>query len=218
MNKKLIVCLLLVAVAIGCALFIKSASNKSYLILKSGDFIEVDTAWTDGDAVLYEKNGEVLFIEKQQAWNILVGPSEGPKDLILRIYYHTIDRITVIGIHAFLWLKTAAGQAGFWITLVLAAAVCWAGIFAFRRRKKKADTPTATAAVTVTDPAGPGFRLAGISDIENFFLTMYKLQLDAPLNAPAKIVRNPGQKSGSGHVYTLRVRIKGEWKLCTQAS
>ncbi|MBW1829310.1 MAG: hypothetical protein JRI74_07805, partial [Deltaproteobacteria bacterium] len=61
MNKKLIVCLLLVAVAIGCALLIKSASNKNYLILKSGEFIEVDDAWTDGDAVLYEKNGDVLI-------------------------------------------------------------------------------------------------------------------------------------------------------------
>jgi serine/threonine protein kinase len=212
MDKKLIVCLLLVAVAIGCALFIKSASNKSYLILKSGGSIEVDDAWADGDAVLYEKNGEVLVIEKQEAWNILVGPLEGPKDLILRIYYHTIDRITVMGIHALPWLKNAAGQAGFWITVVLSATVCWAGLFAFKRGKKKDNTSIAPTAVTVTDPAGPGFRLAGISDIEEFFLTMYKLQLDAPLNAPAKIVRTPGQRSGAGHVYTLSVKIKGEWK------
>jgi len=212
MNKKLIVCLLLAAVAIGCALFIKSVSNKSYLILKSGEFIEVDDAWTDGDTVLYEKNGEMLFMDKQEAWNILGGPLEGPKDLILRIYYHTIERITVMGIHALPWLKNAAGQAGFWITLVLAAAICWAGLFAFKRGKKKGNTSTAPSAVTVTDPDGQGFRLAGISDIEKFFLTMYKLQLGAAPNAPAKIVRVPAQKSGAGHVYTLSVNIKGEWK------
>ncbi|MBW2217310.1 MAG: hypothetical protein JRF34_08975, partial [Deltaproteobacteria bacterium] len=94
----------------------------------------------------------------------------------------------------------------------LVAVTCSAAFFAFKRGKKKSHTSTAPSAVTVTDPDGQGFRLAGISDIEEFFLTMYKLQLDAAPNAPAKIVRVPAQKSGAGHVYTLSVKIKGEWK------
>ena len=75
MKKKVVVWLLLVSVAIGCALFIKSASNKSYLILKNGEFIDI-IEWTDdsNDTLVWRferyqneiKNGAKLTVRQQQ--------------------------------------------------------------------------------------------------------------------------------------------------------
>ena len=210
MGKKLTVFLLLLVLAAACAI-ITSASSKNYVVLKNGAFIEVDDAWTDDEVTLYEKNGEVLFIEKQATRDILTGQLKGPEDLIYRSFYYTIDRINASGTTAGLWFKTAGSRFGDWIAFVLLLAIGTAYlVLKFKEHKK--ETRRTSDTLMELDSDAHGFRLVGISDIETFFLNIYKIQLGAPHNAPARIERAQGKRSGLGHIYKLRVKMKGEWK------
>ena len=211
MGKKLTVFLLLLVLAAACTVFIANASNKNYVVLKNGAFIEVDDAWTIDDMTLYEKNGEVLFIEKQATRNILTGPLKGPEDLIYRIFYYTIDRINASGTTAGLWFKTAGSRFGDWIAFVLLLAI-GTTYLVLKLKENKKETSWTSDIIMELDSKAHGFRLAGISDIETFFLNIYKIQLGAPHNAPAKIERIQNKKSAPGHIYKLHVKMKGEWK------
>ncbi len=220
MKKKLITCIILVAIAAACALFIKSASSKNFVILKNGRSIEVDDAWIDGGVVICEKNGEVLFVEDQEARKILLGPIKGPVDLLSRVSCHAKNQlfycfeiITSAGKSFLLWLTTAVDQPWQWIIIVLALALClMALIIAIRRQDhEKTIEPTTTAGVE-QNSTERGYRLAGISEVENFFLNMHRLQLDAPKNAPARIIPDSGKQAGSNRVYRISVNLKGEWK------
>ena len=211
MGQKLSVFLLLLVFATACAVFITNASSKNYVVLKNGAFIEVDDVWTEDNVTFYEKNGEVLVIEKMAPREILTGPLKGPKDLIYRILYYTIDRIKALGTTGGLWVKTAGSRLGYWITFVLLVAVI-AIYLVFRLRDNKKEKTRTSDTTMELDSETRGFRLAGISDIEAFFLNIYKIQLGAPPNAPARIERVQGKESGPGHIYKLRVKIKGEWK------
>lgn len=220
MKRKLLTCLILVAIAAGCVLFIKSALSKNFVILKNGRSIEVDDAWIDGDILICEKNGEALFIEAQEAREILLGPIKGPGDLLIRISCHAKNElfccfgiITSAGSSFLLWLKTAVNRPWQWIVISLGLAICLTGLIVIIRRQdnnKKIEIPT-TAGVE-QDSVGRGYRLAGISEVENFFLNMHRLQLGAPRNAPARMVPDSGKQTSSNRVYKISVNLKGEWK------
>ena len=220
MKRKIIICLILVTVAVGCALFIKSALNKNFVILKTGGSIEVDNAWKDGDVVICEKNGEVLFIEDQEAREILLGPINGPMDFISRVSCHAKNQlfywfglITSAGSSFLLWLKTAVNRPWQWITIVLALATCLIGLIIIIRRQDNDKKPAlSTNASVEQDSDGRGYRLAGISEVEHFFLNMHRLHLGAPKNAPARMIPDSGKRTGSNRVYKISVNLKGEWK------
>ncbi len=220
MKKKLITCLILVAVAAGCALFIKNASSKNFVVLKNGGSIEVDDAWIDSNVVICEKNGEVLFIETQETQEILLGPINGPRDLLSRISCHAKNQlfycfgiITSTGSSFLLWLKTAVNQPWQWITIALALTICLIGLIVIIRRQDniKIIEPSTTAEIE-QNSAERGYQLAGISEVEHFFLNMHRLQLSAPMNAPARMVPDSGKQTGSNRVYKISVNLKGEWK------
>jgi len=220
MKRKFIICLILVVVAAGCALFIKNASSKNFVILKNGGSIEVDDAWIDGNIVICEKNGEVLFIEDQEAWKILLGPIKGLGDLLSRVSCHAKNQllyyfrmITSAGSSCLFWLKTAVNRPWQWITIILALATCLTALILFiRRQDSDKKIRSSTNASVEQDSAGRGYRLAGISEIESYFLNMHRLHLGAPGNAPARIVPDSSTQTSSNRVYKIAVNFKGEWK------
>ncbi len=220
MKRKLITYLILVAIAAGCTLFIKSALSRNFVILKNGGSIEVDEAWRDGDVVICEKDGEVLFLEDQEARKILLGPINGPMDFLSRVSCHAKNQlfycfgiITSAGSSFLLWLKTAVNRPWQWITIVLSLLICLIGLIVIIRRQdyNKKIEPSTTASVE-QNSEGIGYRLAGISEVENFFLNMHRLQLGAPKNAPARMIPDSGKQTGSNRVYKISVNLKGEWK------
>ncbi len=221
MKRKLITCLILVAIAAGCALFIKSALSKNFVSLKNGGSIEVDDAFIDGDVVICEKDGKALFIETQETREILLGPIEGPGDILGRISCHTKNQlsycfgiITSTGNLVLLWLKTNVNRPWQWIIIGLAlATICLTALIVLIRRQDYDNkNESSTTANIEQDAGGIGYGLAGISEIENFFLNMHRLQLGAPKNAPVRVVPDSGKQTSSNRMYKISVNLKGEWK------
>ena len=49
------------------------------------------------------------------------------------------------------------------------------------------------------------------ADIVEYFLKIFKLQIEAPSDAPTKVVRLSSKPSGPNHIYELRISDRGTW-------
>jgi hypothetical protein len=53
--------------------------------------------------------------------------------------------------------------------------------------------------------------MIGLPDIEAFFLTLYRRQLGAPLDAPGLKTSVPAKDKKAGRTYSLSVKVRGKW-------
>ncbi len=212
MNKKLIICLLLLVFAVGCALFIKGAAGKNFLLLEIGSYIEVDYAWEVDDVVIYEKNGETLFREKKEVRNIFQDEIKGSKDLMHRTYGHILIEGASVLFRFQTFIHGVSDGPVYRIVTGLALLACVSALFLLKRGRKS-DDPVESANVLVRpDAVESAVRLAGLPEVEKYFLNLFRLQLGSSISDPARIVPDPERKSISGRVYTLSVKMNGEWK------
>ena len=211
--KKFFLCIFLLLflcmVVFGMMLF-RDGYGKTILTLKSGAVIEVDDTWESGDMFFYEVDGEQYLIDKNEVKSI--GKAD-QKYYVTRIksitskiadyttsYFRGFSDDTTIAIkHSF---PVVLAILGVTMLVILALMLVRAATGVLRNITVIDEEPA-------EDKAGDNEITQ--ADIVEYFLRIFKLQIEAPLDAPAKIVRLSNKSSGPNHIYELRISDRGTW-------
>ncbi len=220
MYKKLILILLLAGLAAGTVFLLKGASGHDYLLLTNGKVVEIDVAWQDKGAVLYEKNGKVHFLDKKAVRKKLIGSAENLEDVFLKGYCY-IKRARIPALMDRTWVRFSAwGQGRFGGFYIRNLVLCGGGIvlmglvfFRVKRRYPKKQTVGTVSNVVKVQTKKKRGQPVGISDLEKYFLNIYKAQLGAPFRAPTRLERDKRQGTGPEIIYKIFVQHNREWKF-----
>ncbi len=209
--KKFFLCLFLLlfipVVVFGIMLF-RDGYGKTILTLKSGTVIEVDDTWESGDMFFYEIDGHQYLIDKNEVKS--VGKADQQyyltriKSILSEIADHTTSYFRGFSDDAAVAIKhsfpVVLAILGVTMLLILVLMLTRAARGALRK-----------IAVIDEEPAENETEDDEISqaDIVKYFLNIFKLQIDAPLDAPSKIVRLSDKSSGPNHIYELRISDRG---------
>ncbi len=222
MNKKLILLLiLLVLVGLFISLVSRSSQGK-YLVLKTGEVIPVKYIIVEENIIFYEKAGETLFSDKTEIKDVLEGSLKGVHDIMKRIscYLQNGGRIISTG-----WLS------------ILFVIFAGAAVISFFKRKEPVQKiaeasrmPEDEDDTIITPPteyegkdekmmpvsmtrsirkkAGP----VGIPEIEEYFLNVFRIQLGASCDDPARIEVVSKADANLKKIYRLHIQVNGIWK------
>ena len=197
------------AIVIGVILF-KDGYGKTILILKSGTMIEVDDTWESGDMFFYEIDGEQYLIDKNDVKS--VGKAD-QKYYMTRIkrksseiadnttsYFKDFSDDTAIAIKHSSSIVLIILSVTMLVILVLMLVRATIG---------SVKEPTEIEEEPVEEEAEDDEITR--ADIVEYFLKIFKLQIEAPSDATAKIVRLSSKSSGPNHIYELRISDRGAW-------
>jgi len=222
MNKAIviIVFILIPIVLIGAILFkdvigavlLDEGVDKEYIALVNGTIIEVDKAWESGGIFFYEIDGESYLLNKAEVKKI------GKIDY----KYHLAQvqkRATDLAGALLSPLKMATGSNAsslnhnvFIVLLILGATLACIFFLIIVRGfvGNIKEIPPAREPVCTSRHGDADDEISRL-DIVRHFLELFKLQIGAPPDAPAKIAPLSSASSGPNYIYELRVRDRGEW-------
>ncbi len=232
MNKKRIITFVLIALIVCCLFLMVSASKRNYLSLKNGDAIRVKDAWTEGENVLYRKDGETNRVAAKDVQVMLIGEPKNNMDRLFRVSCYIAQGCSIPDVLGFVaWCAWPWG-----VIIAFGGAI---GFISFRMKQGGAALKQAPyrhepeAAVMDMSPEtdepekrtaeikAPKFTTGsekektgppGIPEIEEFFLNLYRFHMGATSEDPGKIERTSVSGSGLEIVYKLHVQVNGEWK------
>jgi serine/threonine protein kinase len=185
--------------------------SRQLLVISPGTVVEVERMYFVGDMVFYSSGGQLHNVEGYRVLAVISRMPSSPEELMLRVEYFA-QRMKS-GSASLLGQAPDGGGGGIFLLgglgiLVLAFA---AGTWALLRRK--ADTPPESGKADVADAESDlAPRLAGMEDLQDYFLMLYRRQLGAPEDAQGKVHLIQGEERGSGQVFKLSVMQGGEWK------
>ncbi|MBW1893926.1 MAG: hypothetical protein JRI91_09560 [Deltaproteobacteria bacterium] len=201
--------------------------EKDIIYLKNGIIIDADSTWTKRQLVYYQKNWNVSILAENDVEYIGKGDARQSKQgsyiaksIIVKIQskLNNIFKSDGIGIKTI----TDSLISGLitlipWILFILIIAVLIKILRPLIKTKAKVSDK-ASDEETSEEPAltvSTRFKTKNLSDQDRivlFFLDLYRIQIDAPDNAPVKFVPADSQPSGSGMIYELKVRLENEWR------
>jgi serine/threonine protein kinase len=214
--RHAILFLLLLLVGIG-AVYLNDYQDRNLVVLKNGTVITVDEIWKSGRFILYKIDDEVFTVNRVEVESYGKPNSKS-------MLKHAKFKVSLLLINANDEFKDFAknttvsfGQRSFWVIGILAATAFCIILLLTLRLVLKNRQPAAEPAQPekVEEPATPPKNDAddGItpSDIIDYFLNLFRLQIGADQNAPMKTKALMDNASGSNTVYELRIKHRGEW-------
>lgn len=212
MKNKRFLYLSMVLVAGVCAFVITRVVITDIIVLKTGAYITADKAWVIGETVFYEAAGEISTIETQTVEAVLDFPPQSLSNLKHRFnlltaaasetdqpFYNLVLRPILIG-----------------IIVALGILFAYIGQWLFRLKSSRVDNRKAgkNGRARINLPPAPRCvpELVGLADVEAFFMTLYRRQIGADLNAPARITSEPDKNNASARIYKIAVKHDGEWR------
>lgn len=212
MKKFILILFLLLlasAIVIGVLLF-KGGMDKTILTLKNGTMLEVDNTWETGDIFFYEVDGEQYILNKNEVKS--VGEADSKyyikvvEKKIANIAHKTVAIIKDFSAATAESIKQTFPAAFIIIGATLLCIVILIITHVFVKAKKQ--EPLAKPA-----PAARGGEDNEITrlDIVRYFLNIFKLQIQAPPDAPSEIAPLSAKSSGPNYIYELRISDRGAW-------
>ena len=217
MKMRQAVLLLLILIAGVSAFLIKGYMDKSIVVLKSGSVITADESWESDGLVYYQIENEVNFFRKFKV------ESYGKPDLesSLRHVKFKLSRIFAKTNAEFKNFASetsdSISQNTFWVMGILAVTTfCIILLLVVRLmmgRHLTRENATRLQEAEVLDPVSYENTEDGItrSDIINYFLTLFRHQIEADPQAPMNTKFLSGKSSGPNFVYELRIKHRGDW-------
>jgi serine/threonine protein kinase len=214
--RHAILILLLVMVAIG-AVYLDDYQDRNLVVLKNGTVLTVDEIWKSGLFLLYKINDEVFTVNRNEV------ESYGKPESKMMLK-HAKFKVSLLLISANDEFKDFANNTtvsfarrSFWVIGILAAAVfCIILLLVLQlilKNRQPLPNPAQTAKIqkaAIPPPNDAGDEITP-SDIIDYFLNLFRLQIGADPNAPMKTEALMDSASGSNTVYELRIKHRGEW-------
>lgn len=211
--KKFFLCLFLLVfisvVVVGIMLF-KDGYGKIILTLKNGTVIEVDETWESGDMFFYEVDDEQYLIDKNEVKSVGKADQKYYVTRIKTITSEIVDNTTSY-FKGFSDDTAVAINHTFPVVLIILGATMLVilVLMLVRATTGSAQNPAEIDEEPIDGDAEDDKITPG--DIVEYFLRIFKLQIDAPPDAPTKIVRLSSSSSGPNHIYELRISDRGAW-------
>ena len=206
----LILFILLISGVAAGAFLLKDGIDKTILILTNGSRIEVDNTWESGDIVFYEVEGEVFLLNSDEVDRV------GKADYkYYTQYYKTkadeIVKKTYRNIKSWTKLTTKSMDSNLSVVILIIGATLL-GIFILMiiRALVGAAKARRSAKPEIIQGDDTDTEISRL-DIVKYFLKLFKAQIDAPEDAPAKITPLSSKSSGPNYIYELRINDRGEW-------
>jgi hypothetical protein len=222
MNKAIVIIIfiLIPILLIGAILFkdviaamvLEESVGKEYIALANGTFIEADRAWESGGIYFYEIEGESYLLNKDEVKNI------GKIDYKYH-FAQVKNRASNLANQMLTPIKKATGSTvtsmnrNFLIVVFIlgAALVCIFFLIIVRGFVGNLKTIRPNKEQVCTIKKCDGNSEITRMDIVRHFLELFRLQIGAPADAPAKIAPLSSKSSGPNYIYELRVNDRGEW-------
>ncbi len=214
--RHAILLVLLVMVGIG-TVYLDDYQDRNLVVLKNGTVIIVDEIWKSGRFLLYKIDDEVFTVNKTEVENYGKPNSKS-------MLKHAKFKVSLLLISANDEFKDFAnnttvsfGQRSFWVIGILAAtAFCIILLLALHlilKNRQPVPDPAqpAKARKPATPPPDDDDDEITPSDIIEYFLNLFRLQIGANPDAPMETKALMDNTSGSNTVYELRIKHRGEW-------
>ncbi len=200
--------------------------EKDIIHLKNGDIIDADDAWAKGQLVYYQKDWNVSILAENDVEHIGKGDAQQKKrgSYIAKSIIFKIQSELNKFLESNYTGKTNTTDSLIsgltilipWILFVLIMTVLIKMVRSLIKTKAKVSDKTLEEETSEEQSLTVSTRIKtkNLSDqdrIALFFLNLYRIQIDAPDNAPVEFVSADSQPSGSGIIYELKVRLKNEW-------
>ncbi|MGD9134936.1 MAG: serine/threonine-protein kinase, partial [Desulfobacterales bacterium] len=214
--RRAFLLLLLLIVVIG-AFYINDYQDRNIVVMKDGTVITVDEIWKSGRFILYKINDEVFTVNKFDVESYGKPDSES-------MLKHARFRLSLLLTSANSEFKQFAnnttvsfGRRSFWVIGILATTAFCLILLLLLHLVFKNNRPVSKAARKVkiqkpsTTPEQNADEAITPSDIIDYFLNIFRLQIGADPDAPMKTKALMDNASGSNTVYELRIKHHGEW-------
>jgi len=214
--RHAILLLLLVMVVIG-SVYLNDYQDRNLVVLKNGTVLTVDEIWKSGRFLLYKINDEVFTVNRNEV------ESYGKPESKMMLK-HAKFKASLLLISANDEFKDFANNTtvsfvrrSFWVIGILAATVfCIILLLVLHLIfKNRRPLPNPAQPAKIQKPATPPPNDADDeitpSDIIDYFLNLFRLQIGADPDAPMKTKALMDSASGSNTVYELRIKHRGEW-------
>ncbi len=225
MKKKHLFLLLLLIAVLLCVFFLsyRATWTEKLLIMNDGTVIVAEEFWADGKTVYYRKDDTISPVEKGEVKQIVetkYGILTKLKKVILPGFISAGEILTDLlgleGLKAYLTAHTIPGRlimASPFI-IILAGAGCLCAIllgikstFSKAIKQKNKSKIGTTYTPSVNEPI-----LTNIAAVDDYFLDLFRHQLNAADDCPGRIVSVQDQESGPARVYELQVKHRNESK------
>ena len=192
---------------IGLAALSVAALGPTLVVMVDGRLIGVDRVSAQGGAWVLHCDGQQRIEDKKTVSAVLTGLPRTPGAIVFRLHFG-LDRAKTLWRGMDRRYRYVLMGTGFIVFLVLTAG-------SLRRRAKAPATtgtmPEGSAAVRMK-PVVQIPRLAGLADVERFFLNLYRRQIGAPPGAPGRIEEIANPSGGKGRICQLSIRHNEEWR------
>ncbi|MGD8523922.1 MAG: hypothetical protein PVF56_22420, partial [Desulfobacterales bacterium] len=194
----LILFMLLISVAAAGAYFLKDGIDKTILILTNGTRIEVDNTWESGDMVFYEIEGEVYLLNSDEVDRV------GKADYKYYTQYYKTKAAEIVKKslrNVKIWTKstTESMDSNLSVVILIASAtLLCVFILMIIRAFVGAARARRSAKPEITQDDDTDTEITRL-DIVKYFVKLFKAQIDAPEDAPAKITPLSSKSSGSNY-------------------
>ena len=208
--------LLLIIVGIG-AFYYHDYMDKNFVFMKNGTVIPVDSAKESLGMIFYEIDGEVFIASKSDVDSY---GKPNSKSILKFARY----KLSLLINHTNSEFKDFAndtmvsfGQRSFWLIAILAAtALCIVVLLALHlilNHRQPLPKPAVPPEIRKPPPIETSGAAEPItrSDIINYFLTLFRLQIGASPNAPMSTKMLTDNTGGPNTVYELRIKHRGDW-------
>jgi serine/threonine protein kinase len=217
MKTRQAILLLLLLIAGISAFFLNGYRDKSFIFLKNGTSITANETWESLDLLFYEIDGEVFITARTDVDTY----GKANFDTILKLaefkVFHLLGN-TNDDFKAFASDTTVSfNQKSFWVIAILAAVtacvILLLAVHFFFNHRQLRSNPAGTASLQKpTTPSTPDVDgEITRSDIINYFLNLFRLQIGADADAPANTKLLADNASGPNMVYELRIKHRGDW-------
>ena len=193
--------------------------QKQVLLQDDKPILIADRIWSDGGRIFYSRGKESSWIDEAAQQRIVDGSWKDISCYRPLLSAHLHDTLTrfaniilpnsPVGDELRLWLSNSIGylaRTGTYVLFGLLIFLLFKGgrhLMATRGRRKGDHNSVAET---------PKPRLAGIADIEAFFLELFREKIDAAPQAPSRIEVIQGDATRKKRVVVLKIKHEGNWR------
>lgn len=206
----LILFILLISGVAAGAILLKDGIDKTILIMRNGSRIEVDNTWESGDIVFYEIEGEVYLLNSDEVDRV------GKADYKYYTQYYKTKAAEIVkksysNVKSWTKATTESMDSNLSVVILISgASLLFIFILMIVRAFVGAAKDRLSAKPKITQDDDTDAEITRL-DIVKYFLKLFKAQIDAPADAPAKITPLSSKSSGPNYIYELRINDRGEW-------
>ncbi|MGW8302935.1 MAG: hypothetical protein ACWGNO_12740 [Desulfobacterales bacterium] len=214
--RHAILILLLVMVAVG-TVYLDDYQDRNLVVLKNGTVLTVDEIWKSGRFLLYKINDEVFTVNRNEVESygkpeskMMLKHARFKASLLLTSandeFKDFANNTTVSFVRRSFWVIGILAATVFCIILLLVL-----HLILKNRRPLPNPAPAAKIRKPATPPPNDADNEITPSDIIDYFLNLFRLQIGADPGVPMKTKALMDSASGSNTVYELRIKHRGEW-------